>query len=149
MGDELLLLEGEWSAAERDGLTIAELELLASTWALVAFAPWLPCFVTSWTDNTVAESAMRRLAPRAAAAQLVTARRSRWLFDAGVVEAAARVTTSANLWADIASRPELGGGGEVARQAGLLGLRVREVEVPAAWRGTADLLLASGDEWRC
>ena len=31
-----------------------EKELLASTWGLVALAPWLQRTVVSWTDNTVA-----------------------------------------------------------------------------------------------
>ena len=148
-GGYVLMLDGLWSDAERRCLTIADRELLASTWALVAFAPWSSRFVTSFSDNTVAEAAMSSLAPRAHVAQLVTARRVQWLFERGVVERAARVTTKANLWADIGSRPELGGGGELARQALALGRRVLRVDVPECWRGTACLVAHDADAWRC
>ena len=61
---ELLYVYGEWTEDERELLIICEKELLASTWGLVAFAPWLQRAVVSWTDNTVAMAAMRSMAPR-------------------------------------------------------------------------------------
>jgi hypothetical protein len=146
-GSYVIMLDGLWSAAERACLTIADRELLASTWALVAFAPWSQSRVTSFSDNTVAEAAMSSTAPRAPVAQLVAARRTQWLFEHAVVECAARVTTKANLWADVGSRPDLGGAAEVARQALRLGRRVLHVAVPASWRDTADLTGGSADSW--
>ena len=50
----------------------------------------------------------------------------------GILEAAERVTTGANLWADHGSRLRAS---EVDRQAQLLGLRFRVVEAPSEWRG--------------
>ena len=59
----VLLVDGTWSAAERR-LLICELELLASTIGLVALAPLAGLsHVYSFTDNTVAEAAMRTLTP--------------------------------------------------------------------------------------
>ena len=59
----------------------------------------------------------------------------------GMAEAVRRVTSQANLWADLGSRGELM---EVVRQAEALDLVVREVEVPVAWRDTAAWLLTHG-----
>ena len=73
--------------------------------------------------------------------QQILRRRTEWMAAAGVAETARRVTSAANLWADIGSRPEKGGLAEVARQAALLGLRFREVAVPTGWRDTSGLLL--------
>ena len=90
---------------------------------------------------------MSSTAPRAPVAQLIATRRTQWLFEHAVVECAARVTTTANLWADVGSRPDLGGAAEVARQALRLGRRVLHVAVPASWRDTADLTGGSADSW--
>ena len=95
--------------------------------------PWLERFVVSFTDNVVAEAAMRAASPRAEPLAVLTARRSLWLYSHGVVEEVRRVTSSANLWADIGSRPEYGGADEVERQAVALGLRVLRVPVPSGW----------------
>jgi len=139
----VLMVGGVWSAAERERLTIAELELLASTIGLVALSERVGARrVVSFTDNTVAEAAMRSTAPASAAAQRLAARRSEWLYERGAVEAARRVTTEANLWADIGSRPELGGLAEVARQARRLGLRAERIEEPPDWRDTSELTAA-------
>ena len=145
----VLLMGGTWSPEERQRLPICDLELLASTWGLVGFAPWLCRDVLSFTDNTVAQSAMSSLSPRSHVAQLITARRTEWLFGAARLEEPRRITSAANVWADVGSRPELGGVAEVARQAAAAGYRVRRVGVP--WRDTAHLLACAdgrGDgEW--
>ena len=100
----LLFTEGAWTEEERQQLGIAELELLASTFGLVAFAQWLPRCVVSFTDNTVAQAAMRAAAIRSAGMQQIVAARTRWLMEQGIAEAARRITTEANLWADWGSR---------------------------------------------
>ena len=73
-------LRGKWTEDERELLIICEKELLASTWGLVAFAPWLQRTVVSWTDNTVAMATMRSMAPRSEVMQAITARRTEYLF---------------------------------------------------------------------
>ena len=127
----LLFAEGAWTAAEQQQLGIAELELLASTFGLVALAPWLPRCVVSFTDNTVAQAAMRAAAVRAESMQRIVEARTRWLMQHGVAEAARRITTTANLWADWGSRGQLD---RVLAQAERMGLRWRRCSVPAAWR---------------
>ena len=141
VGGEVLMVAGEWSEAERE-LNIAALELLASTFGAVALAPWLPRDVYSFTDNTVAMAAMRSLRATSPAMQAILARRTAWLHAEGRVEQPRRVTSAANLWADLGSRPEKGGVAAVEQQAAALGLGFRRVELPAAWRDTAGLLLA-------
>ena len=74
---ELLYVYGEWTEDERELLIICEKELLASTWGLVAFAPWLQQGVVSWTDNTVAMEAMRSMAPRTEGMQAIIRRLQR------------------------------------------------------------------------
>ena len=129
--DELLYVQGEWSTEERT-LLICDLELAASTFGLVALQPLLGArAVYSFTDNTVAMAAMRSLAPSTTAMQRLTTARVAWLLDAGVAEATERITSKANLWADMLSR---GAERDVRRQAAALGLRPRRVEVPPAWR---------------
>ena len=49
----------------------------------------------------------------------------------GIVEAAERITSEANLWADLGSRSAAK---EVLSQAERLGLRWRLVEPPPEWR---------------
>ena len=134
-GDELLYMVEHVSEEDREkyGLRIAELELLASTWGLVSLAPLLTTSVVSFTDNTVALAAMRRLSTRAEGEALpaMLRRRTRWIMERGVVEAAARITSENNRWADLGSR----GAVEVAcSEARRLGLRPRRVYVPRAWR---------------
>lgn len=130
-GEELLYVHGEWTAEERR-LLICDLELAASTLGLVALQPLLGRrAVYSFSDNTVAMSAMRSAAPSTAAMQQLTTARVAWLLEADVLEAAERVTSAANLWADMLSRGDVGG---VLLQALALGLRPRRVEVPASWR---------------
>ena len=74
---------------------------------------------------------MCRLSPTTTAMQQLSAARAEWLLAHGVSEAAERVTSKANLWADMLSR---GGVGDVLVQAVALGLRPRRVAVPPAWR---------------
>jgi len=135
-GGELLYAEGEWSELERRSLIICEKELLASTWGLVALQPLLQLAVVSYTDNTVAQAAMQSMAPGSAAMQELTARRTQFLFEHEVVEQSRRITSKANLWADLGSRRQLAA---VLQQAERLGLSARRVTVPCAWRDTTEL----------
>ena len=130
-GGTLLFVEGAWTAEEQQQLGIAELELLASTFGLLAFAPWLPRCVVSFTDNTVAQAAMRAAAVRSEGMQRIVVARTRWLMQMGIAEAARRITTTANLWADWGSRGQLG---RVLEQADQLQLPWRRCSVPAEWR---------------
>ena len=146
-----VMVAGEWTAAERS-MPICELELLASTFGFVALAPWLPLDVYTYTDNTVAQAAMRmrRLTAHAAPMQAIVRRRTAWLHAAGRLEAPRRITSKANVWADVGSRPELGGPAAVARMAEAAGLGFVRVAVPADWRDTAALRLCltpCGELW--
>lgn len=135
-GGELLYVVDEWTV-EEDGLLICEKELLASTAGLVALAPLLGRFVLSFTDSTVAQAAMRRMASGAERMDELVRRRTAWLYEHGVVEGVARVTSRNNVWADWGSR---GRTADVLTQAQRLGLRPREVTLPAVWRDTSALL---------
>ena len=131
LNGELLFAEGKWSQEEREALLICDLELAASTFGLVAFQPLSDRrHVYSFTDNTVAQAAMRGLVPSTQAMQRFTAERVTWLLQRGVSEASARVTSAANLWADLGSRDRIG---DVMIQAMALGLRPRRVAVPEQW----------------
>ena len=130
-GEELIYVCGEWSSDEQQ-LLICDLELAASTFGLVALQPIVGRrAVYSYTDNTVAMSAMRSLSPTTAAMQHLTAARTSWILAEGVAEAAERITSASNLWADMLSRGDEQG---VVEQAAALGLRARRVDVPAGWR---------------
>ena len=143
---ELLYCHGEWTAEERK-LLICDLELAASTFGLVALQPIVGgTTVCSFTDNTVAMSAMRSLTPSTPAMQRLTAARVTWLLERGVAESAERITSKANLWSDMLSRGDADG---VLAQAAAFGLRPRRVDVPAGWRemlgeAAADDRLADG-----
>jgi hypothetical protein len=132
VGDELLVVEGRWSALEREHLIIADLELAASTLGVVALQPLTgrEC-IYSFTDNTVAMAAMRNLTPSTLCMQRLTVERVAWLLERGVSEACERITSKANLWADLGSRARVG---ELMAQAARLQLRFRRVEAPTAWR---------------
>ena len=140
LGDEMLYVVGEWSADERERLIIADLEFLASTFGLVALAPLLGGRVTSFTDNVVAEAAMRAAAPRTAAMQWLSARRAAWILAAAAVEGVARVTSANNRWADLGSR---GAMRQAMDEAMALGLWPRRVAVPREWRDTTAMLAAA------
>ena len=136
---ELLLTHGEWTPGELEdeSFIIAEKELLASTLGLVALAPLAGLrFVYQFTDNTNAQAAMRKLTPRTQRMQELIERRTDWMGERGIFESPERISTHANLWADLGSRQEWR---EVATQAKGLGLRVRVVRPPAAWRDTSGL----------
>ena len=126
-----------WSQAEREGLIISEMELFASTVGLVALAPLLGQHVVSFTDNTVAMAAMRRMAAGSERMQRLVRRRTEWLYAQSTLEGVARITSRNNLWADWGSRGRIG---EVVEQAELLGLATRRIEIPAEWRDTHGLL---------
>ena len=133
-GDELLLCHGTWTTAERgdDSFIIAEKELLASTLGLVSFGRAAGMrYVYSFTDNVVAMAAMRRKTPRSERMQRMCEARDQWMHQHGILEVAERITTKANLWADMGSRSAAP---DVIRQAEQLGLRWRIVEVPRGWR---------------
>ena len=83
---ELLFTEGVWSDAERE-LPICDKELLASTWGLVTLVPATGASnVMSFTDNTVAQAAMRTLTPTAEAMAHIVQRRSEWLLQWNILE---------------------------------------------------------------
>ena len=144
-GDTVYMVEGEWSADEKTML-ICELELLASTWGLVALAEWTSTQVVSFTDNTVAMAAMRRMGSTSPAMQAIVRRRTEWMFTHGVREEARRIASEANVWADVGSRPEKGGWRAVAQQAHELGLSFVRLAVPADWRDT-DALRRADPLW--
>ena len=131
-GSELLLVEGRWTTQERESLLICDLELAASTLGLVALQPECgPSHVYSFTDNTVAMAAMRCLTPATDCMQELSRERVTWMLEHGVSEGAERITSKANLWADLGSRARVG---ELMKQAQAAGLSVRRVDVPQAWR---------------
>ena len=78
--------------------------------------------------------------------QAILRRRTQWMHERAIVEEPRRITSQANLWADIGSRPEKGGLMEVKRQAEMLGLSLRQVEVPAGWRETSSLWEGDGGD---
>ena len=130
-GKKLLYAEGQWTKEEREALLICDLELAASTFGLVAFQPLVGRrHVYSFTDNVVAQAAMRGLVPSTPAMQRLTAERVTWLLQHGVTEASARITSAANLWADLGSRGKIG---DVLAQARALGLTPHRVSPPATW----------------
>lgn len=140
--DTVYMVAGVWTAAEREML-ICDLELLASTFGLVAFERMLgERWVWSFTDNTVAEAAMRNGRARSPQMQAMLARRGVWLHERGLLEVPRRISSAANVWADVGSRPELGGVGAVRDMAREMGLAFRELRVPDEWRDTGGLLMA-------
>ena len=77
-------------------------------------------------------------APRAELMQRIVGVRTEWLMQRRIAESVRRVTSQANLWADLGSRGDLD---EVLQQAAALGMRTRVLEVPGAWRDTEEWLL--------
>jgi len=92
----------------------------------------------SFTDNVVAQAAMRASAPRADLMQRVVEVRTEWLMQRCMAEAVRRVTSQANLWADLGSRGDVS---MVLQQAEALGMPTRVLQVPGAWRDTEAWLL--------
>jgi hypothetical protein len=67
LDDELVYVQGEWTADERRDAFICDLELAASTFGLVALTPESGrSFVYSFTDNVNAKAAMRSRASHGA-----------------------------------------------------------------------------------
>ena len=133
-GDELLFTSGEWDDDELadESFIIAEKELLASTIGLVVLAPEAELEqVYSFTDNNVALAAMRKITPRTERMQRMAEARTEWLVARGMSEAAERITSAANLWADLGSRSAAE---EVFSQAAALGLTVRVLQPSPSWR---------------
>ena len=129
---EFLFVEGRWTRQEREHLLICDLELAASTIGLVALQPLTGRrHVYSYTDNTVAMAAMRGLVPSTSAMQWLTAERVSWMLENEISEATERITSKANLWADMGSRARVA---EMLEQATQLGLTPRRVDEPAQWR---------------
>ena len=64
--------------------------------------------------------------------QMFCGARVAWLIANRVAEAAERITSAANLWADLGSRGKLA---EMLAQAHALGLSTRRVLVPPGWLG--------------
>ena len=127
---ELLFTDGVWSESERK-LPICDKELLASTWGLVSLTPVVGVRdIMSFTDNTVAQAAMRTQTPSTEAMAHIVARRTEWLLEHACLESVHRITSKANLWADMGSREDTGG---VLLQALALGLKPRRIEVGESW----------------
>jgi hypothetical protein len=138
----LLLTGGVWSEAVREGLLICEKELFASSAGLATLAA--ACGATdvwSFTDNANALAAMRSNAPTTLRMQQLVAARLEWMLEGGVREAAERVSSSSNLWADLGSR---GCFAEVEQQAASLGLRTLWLPPPPPWAAADALLLTEG-----
>ena len=137
VGDQVILVEREWSSAEAD-LDISVKELFASTAGLMTlrpFAGWMSVY--NYTDSMVALATMRSATPTSARLQALSAVRVDLLIQIGVREAAERIGSKSNLWADLGSR---GRGDEVVRQAARLGMSTLRVEVDCEWRSAAWLL---------
>ena len=64
--------------------------------------------------------------------------RTEWLMQRCMAEAVRRVTSQANLWADLGSRGDVE---MVLQQAEALGMPTRVLQVPGAWRDTEAWLL--------
>jgi hypothetical protein len=132
LDDELVYVQGEWTADERRDAFICDLELAASTFGLVALTPESGrSFVYSFTDNVNAKAAMRSATPKTELMQTLCRARVDWLIANRVAEAAERITSKANLWADLGSRGKLA---EMLEQAKMLGLSTRRVQIPPGWR---------------
>ena len=86
-------------------------------------------------------AAMRSMAPRSEVMQAITARRTEYLFHGEILEESRRITSKANLWADLGSRGQMAA---AVRQAAACGLKgAREVAVCPEWRDTSALRAAA------
>jgi hypothetical protein len=139
---EVLVCYGDWDETERP-LGICEKELYASTVGLVTLARELSLTsVWSFTDNNTALAAMQSCTPGTARLQELVERRIEWMRRWGIREAAARVGTKSNLWADLGSRGRMH---DVVSQAKALGYNVRVLTPPEEWRSAAWLGEIEGD----
>lgn len=129
---------GEWNAASVP-IGIAEKELYASSAGLVTLAPLANAVdIYNFTDNMVSLAAMRSGKAYAPRLQTLVERRSHDMLSMGIREAAERVGTKSNLWADLGSRGRVA---DVFRQARRLGLSPVWVAPAAGWESIEWLLL--------
>ena len=82
---------------------------------------------------------MRHGRARSPAMQVILARRGAWLHERGLLEVPRRISSKANVWADVGSRPELGGYRAVQEMASQSGFGFVRVPVPSGWRDTGGL----------
>jgi hypothetical protein len=137
VGNEVLMVHAPWSQAELV-LGIAEKELFASSAGLLTLASWGGWRnVVNYTDNMVALSAMRSSAPSTPRLQELVRARGEAMRLGGLREAAERVGSKSNLWADLGSRGRVD---DVRRQAIALGFSFRCVPVLAEWASPSWLL---------
>ena len=73
--------------------------------------------------------------------QDITARRTEYLFQGEILEESRRITSKANLWADLGSRGQMAAAVQQAAAWGLKG--AREVAVCPEWRDTSALCAAA------
>ena len=81
---------------------------------------------------------MRATAPKAELMQKVVEARTEWLMQRRMAESVRRVTSQANLWAELGSRGDVE---MVLQQAAAMCMRTRVLEVPGAERDTEGCLL--------
>ena len=126
----LLWCGGEWSTTAREELHINEKELYASVAGIMTLAEASGATaVHSFTDSMVAMGSMRNMTAQSARMQELLAVRATWTLASGVHEAAHRVTSKRNLWADMASR---GRAAEMMQQATSLGLRCQRLQLQSS-----------------
>ena len=141
------MVASEWPRALRDGLGIAEKELLASTIGLLTLASEVGAsYVWEFTDNTVALSVMRLATAFSPLSQRLAALRADWACEHGVYTSAARITSANNDWADAGSRPSSRGGWRAVERAAIdAGLQFRLVpSIDGPWDDVAWLLSDEG-----
>ena len=85
----------------------------------------------------VALYAMRNCVSSTPRLQALLTQRLAWMEARGVREAAERIGSKSNLWADLGSRGRINA---VVEQAAQLGLAARRVEPPAGWQSPDWLL---------
>ena len=138
----LFYVADTWESCGGAALPIHVKELFASTVGLVCFTTalgWTGAY--NFTDNVVAQQAMKGTLPKCEAMQLLCSARTEWLTSNSVLEAAHRITTKANLWADLGSRRAAG---EMVAQAQSLGLDAHQLHTPAEWQSLLQRMEACG-----
>ena len=143
VGNQLLWCGGEWSDEVRTELHINEKELYASTAGLFTLAEAAGLSsVYSFTDSAVALGSMRSFTSESPRMQELLAARATWMLERKVAEAAFRVSSKSNLWADLASR---GRASEMEAQATALGLRCCRLPLSPSVQSVDTLACLSGD----
>ena len=131
-GGQLLYVVDEWDELEREFLPIHVKELAASTLGLVSFAGharWDGVY--NFTDNVVAQYAMRGSSSVSNEMTILVEERNEWLVAHGVLESPERITSKANLWSDLGSRGRID---EMLRQAVAMKLHAVQLQPPPRWR---------------